>query len=62
MAIIENGRIVESGPLVQLFSNPQTDIARDFIRTATNDKIPENLQELIRSRPLELQNYAESSS
>lgn len=50
VAIIENGRIVESGPLVQLFSNPQTDIARDFIRTATNDKIPENLQELIRSQ------------
>ncbi|MGE5606426.1 MAG: methionine ABC transporter ATP-binding protein [Bacteroidota bacterium] len=50
VAIIENGRIVESGSLVQLFSNPQTDTAREFIRTATNDKIPENLQELIRSQ------------
>lgn len=50
VAIIENGRIVESGPLVQLFANPQTDTAREFIRTATNDKIPENLQELIRSQ------------
>jgi D-methionine transport system ATP-binding protein len=50
VAIIENGRIIESGPLLQIFSNPQTDIAREFIRTTVNDKIPENLQELIRSR------------
>ncbi len=50
VAIIDNGQIIESGPVVQLFSDPQTEIARDFIRTATNDKIPENLQVLIHSQ------------
>lgn len=50
VAIIENGQIVESGSLVQLFLNPQTEVARNFIRTAINDKIPENLRELIHSR------------
>jgi D-methionine transport system ATP-binding protein len=50
VAILENGRIIESGPVVQIFANPQTDIARDFIRTATNDKIPENLQSLLQSQ------------
>lgn len=50
VAIINNGQIIESGPVVQLFSNPQTEIAQDFIRTATNDKIPENLQALIHSQ------------
>lgn len=50
VAILENGRIIENGTVVQLFSNPQTEIARDFIRTATKDTIPENLQELINSQ------------
>lgn len=50
VAILENGQIIESGPVVQLFSNPQTEIARDFIRTATNERIPENLQALIHSQ------------
>lgn len=50
VAIIEDGQIIESGSVVQLFSNPQTEIAREFIRTATNDKIPENLQALIHSQ------------
>ena len=50
VAILENGRIIENGTVVQLFSNPRTEIARDFIRTATKDKIPDNLQELINSR------------
>jgi D-methionine transport system ATP-binding protein len=50
VAILENGRIIESGPVVRIFANPQTDIARDFIRTATNDNIPENLQALIQSQ------------
>jgi D-methionine transport system ATP-binding protein len=50
VAILENGRIIESGPVVQIFANPQTAIARDFIRTATHDKIPENLQALIQSQ------------
>jgi D-methionine transport system ATP-binding protein len=50
VAILENGQIIESGPVVQIFADPQTDIARDFIRTATNDQIPENLQALIQSQ------------
>jgi D-methionine transport system ATP-binding protein len=50
VAILENGRIIESGPVVDIFADPQTDIARDFIRTATNDKIPENLQALIQAQ------------
>lgn len=50
VAILENGRIIESGPVVQIFADPQTEIARDFIRTATNDQIPENLQALIQSQ------------
>ena len=50
VAILENGRIIETGPVVEIFSNPQTEIARNFIRTATNDKIPDNLQALIDSQ------------
>jgi len=51
VAVIRNGQIVECGPVVQLFANPQTEIAREFIRTATHDTIPENLQALIHSNP-----------
>jgi D-methionine transport system ATP-binding protein len=50
VAILKNGMIIESGPVVQLFADPQTDIARNFIRTATDDRIPENLQALIQSQ------------
>jgi len=51
VAVIKNGQIIECGPVVQLFANPRTEIAREFIRTATHDKIPENLQTLIHSNP-----------
>ena len=36
VAVMENGEIIESGNVVNIFSQPQRELTRDFIRTATH--------------------------
>ena len=40
VAVIEGGKIVEQGSVIDVFTEPQTEIARSFIRTVLNDSIP----------------------
>ena len=37
VAVIEGGKIVEQGSVIDVFTEPQTEIARSFIRTVLND-------------------------
>jgi len=41
VAVIEDGKIVESGPVLDLFTNPHTKTARRFITTINNQELPE---------------------
>lgn len=47
VAVIENGIIVEQGPVIDVFTEPKTQIARSFVRTVLNDTIPKSIQRLI---------------
>lgn len=45
VAIIDRGRLVEQGAVGQLFSNPRTELAKQFIASALHVEIPESYQE-----------------
>ena len=36
VAVMEDGRIIEKGSSIQIFSNPEEELTKDFIRTATH--------------------------
>ncbi|WP_172356194.1 methionine ABC transporter ATP-binding protein [Lactococcus insecticola] len=36
VAVMENGRVIESGQVIDIFNNPQKPLTLDFIRTATH--------------------------
>ena len=42
VAVIENAKIVETGTTVQLFTKPETEIARRFINSVTKTTLPAN--------------------
>ncbi|WEG12201.1 methionine ABC transporter ATP-binding protein [Pullulanibacillus sp. KACC 23026] len=44
VAVIEGGVIVEQGSVLDVFSDPQTDIAKNFVRTVLNDSIPDSIK------------------
>ena len=48
VAVRDYGQVVETGSVIQVFSNPQSDIARRFVGNLIRDVIPEPLVESIR--------------
>jgi D-methionine transport system ATP-binding protein len=43
VAVIDDGNIAEVGPVVQVFSQPKTLIAHEFVKQVTNFEVPESL-------------------
>lgn len=43
VAVMEDGKIVEQGEVINVFGNPQQDITKDFVKTVINDDIPESI-------------------
>ena len=43
VAVMDYGRVVETGEVIQVFANPETEIARSFVRNLIHDSIPEPL-------------------
>ena len=56
VAVMEAGRIVEQGSVIDVFTQPRLPITREFVRTVINDQIPGPLREMVRAetRPQEL--------
>lgn len=53
VAVMENGAIIERGSLLEIFTNPQKQLTKDFINTATNrDEALEKINELLAEQPL----------
>lgn len=53
VAVMEDGTIIERGSLLEIFTNPQQKLTKDFINTATNrDEALLNVRELLREKPL----------
>lgn len=44
VAVIDNGKIIEQGPVLDLFAKPQEPITREFIRTIVNYDLPDFFQ------------------
>ena len=40
VAVMEHGKVVEKGSVLEVFSNPQQDMAKKFVRTVIPDQIP----------------------
>ena len=45
VAVIEDGRIIEAGPVVELFTHPRTNTARGFIKSVLHTEIPEEIKQ-----------------
>src|SRR5690606_23167811 len=56
VAVMEAGRIVERGNVLDVIIRPREPITQDFVRTVVNDQIPEPLLEMVQAetRPQEL--------
>jgi D-methionine transport system ATP-binding protein len=49
VAVIEKSRVVEQGSLLEVFANPKTDTAKNFLKSVTLSELPEELKERIRN-------------
>lgn len=47
LAIIEQGEIIEQAEVIKFFSEPETEIAKQFVRSALKQHLPEELQNRI---------------
>lgn len=47
VAVMESGRVVEQGSVLEVFSSPRQDITKEFVRTVVNDQIPKPIRELL---------------
>lgn len=53
VAVMEDGKIIERGSLLEIFTNPQQQLTKDFINTATNlDEAIVRVNELLETQPL----------
>lgn len=43
VAVMENGKIVEKGDVLDIFSRPSKGITKNFVKTVINDNVPERL-------------------
>lgn len=49
VAVMDYGEVVETGDVLNVFANPQSEIARHFVRNLIRDTIPEPLAESIKN-------------
>ena len=49
VAVMEQGRVVEEGAVLDVFGRPQAEVTRRFVRTVINDRIPEKFVTVVRS-------------
>lgn len=48
VAVIEKSRVVEQGSVLEVFSNPKTETAKNFLKDITLSELPDELKERIR--------------
>ena len=49
VAVMEYGKIVEEGSVLQVFGTPREEVTRRFVRTVINDQIPEKFISVVRN-------------
>lgn len=51
VAVLDQGKIVESGSVFEVFAQPKTEIARNFVSSVMQDDIPDSIYHLIENQP-----------
>lgn len=49
VAVMEGGQVIEEGKVFDIFSNPQSQTAKNFVKTVINDDIPASAWKLIQT-------------
>ena len=49
VAVMEGGRVVEEGNVLDVFGRPQAEVTKRFVRTVINDQVPETFYDTIRA-------------
>jgi D-methionine transport system ATP-binding protein len=49
VAVIEAGRVVEEGSVLEVFGQPKEEVTKRFVRTVINDQVPETFYDTIRA-------------
>ena len=49
VAVMEGGRVVEEGNVLDVFGRPQAEVTKRFVRTVINDQVPESFYDTIRA-------------
>lgn len=47
VAVMEEGRVIEQGSVLEVFGRPVHPTTREFVRTVMNDRIPESIQRIV---------------
>lgn len=51
VAILHDGEIIEQGNVLDVFTAPQTQVAKDFIKTSSRMDIPKSLRRILKPKP-----------
>lgn len=49
VAVMKDGKIIETGNVFDIFSSPSTEIAKNFVQSVVRDDIPQNVYELVQT-------------
>ncbi|MYL41372.1 methionine ABC transporter ATP-binding protein [Virgibacillus salexigens] len=50
VAVLDSGKVVEAGSVFDVFSQPRTEIAKNFVRSVMHDEIPESVYQLVKAQ------------
>ncbi|AIF41942.1 methionine ABC transporter ATP-binding protein [Virgibacillus sp. SK37] len=50
VAVLDGGKVVEAGSVFEVFSQPKTEVAHNFVSSVMHDDIPESVYQLIRAQ------------
>ena len=50
VAVMENGKVVEAGSVLDVFGKPQALVTKRFVQTVINDQIPESIVSLVKEQ------------
>ena len=57
VAVIDKGRLIEQGTVSEIFSNPKTELAQEFIRSTFHITLPEEYLENLSDTPKHAKSY-----
>ncbi len=50
VAVMEDGKVVEKGSVLDVFGSPKQPVTRRFVQTVVNDQIPESIRSLVKEQ------------